>query len=67
MKDFIKDLCRWWDDPMTQSMCAGLGVAVLLGAIDTARWCAVRAQASADDAHVRIDEIEQRLPLLPVR
>lgn len=52
---------------MTQAMCTGVGSAVLLGAIDTARWRAVRAQASADDAHERIDAIEQRLPLLPVR
>ena len=52
MKEFLKDLARWWDDPVTQAVLAGIGAAIVLGGID-------RANRSVDNAHDRIDRLEE--------
>lgn len=54
MKEFLKALAKWWDDPVTQAVFATIGISFVLGGID-------RANRSADNAHDRIDLLERRL------
>lgn len=53
MKDFLKELARWWDDPVTTAVFAALGATVILAGID-------RANRNGDNAHERIDDFEQK-------
>lgn len=60
MKDFLKDLIRWWNDPVTEKVFTGIGVFMIAGTIANAD----KAMRSAGDAHERIDKLENTLEAL---
>lgn len=56
MKEFLRDLGRWFDDPMTQALLASAGALVVLSSLG-------RAHARAEDAERRLERVEHRLEL----
>lgn len=53
MKDFLRDLARWWDDPVTTAVFAAVGACMIIAGID-------RANRSVDDAHERLDAFQEK-------
>jgi molybdopterin synthase catalytic subunit len=53
MKDWLRAVVKWLDDPMTQAAIATFGALAIFNGV-------VRAQASADAAHLRLDDLEQQ-------
>lgn len=60
MKDWLKALATWFDDPMTQSVLGSMGALVLYGAVNRAERRADQAYDNAEAAHSRINELETR-------